>query len=121
MLDSNNYFDKVLLELGFEQNYAKTYNVKNFGPRVIEYVKFESNRSGRRDFLWLCNKLSNCISSVSDNCIDNLRIARLSLTNDDIPAEYKALRGQGCCGFFDRRLINPVTGSVFVVGFNYGH
>lgn len=121
MLDSNNYFDKVLLKLGFEQNYKKTYNVKNFGPMVIEFVKFEGNRAGRRDFLWLCNKLSNCVSSVNDNCIDNLRIAKLNSTNDKLPEAYNEHRNQGCCGFFDRQFINPVTGSVFMLGFNYGH
>jgi len=52
-------------------------------------------------------------------CVDNMRIA-----SADDPVEvlaYEAIRDDGCCGAYDRRLVHPETGKTILVGCNYGH
>lgn len=54
-----------------------------------------------------------------ESCVDNMRIA-----SADDPVEvlaYEAIRDDGCCGTYDRRLVHPETGKVILVGCNYGH
>lgn len=66
----------------------------------------------------LANKLSSAWKTRS--CCDNFRICQ---SNDDkiVTEEYKKLESNGCCGFFDEYIKNPITGNSYWIGFNYGH
>lgn len=80
--------------------------VKSFGLTNDHDIKFISNKFGK-----LYSKY---------DCIDNYRICvsdnQMLKTN-----AYLNIVENGCCGFYDKHIYNPVTGNYFFIGFNYGH
>lgn len=122
MLDARHWFDRELLKMGFPQDYVLTYNQANFGSTVLGLRLFGNTEEDRDDFKWLCNKVQHALRSVGyDGCVDNWRLAKLKYRNDPEPEAYKRARESGCCGSVDFRIVNERTGSIFLLGFNYGH
>lgn len=74
------------------------------------------------DLCWLSNKSGNIYRNLGGqgNCIDNYRICRWSGTGNK-NHKYKLVQDSGCCGFYDCKHRNPVTGNSFLIGFNFGH
>lgn len=52
---------------------------------------------------------------IDDPCVDNYRIYP-----EDKSDEYDEQANTGCCGFHDTEFTGP-SGTVYLVGFNYGH
>lgn len=66
----------------------------------------------------LANRFSKAYKKHS--CCDNYRIC-LSDVNKKVTDQYIAIESQGCCGFFDEYISNPITGNCYWIGFNHGH
>ncbi len=54
---------------------------------------------------------------LDDPCTDNYRLAYLN--NLDEMGNYFNQRDNGCCGYFDRRIV--IGGEEAFIGCNYGH
>ena len=56
---------------------------------------------------------------INDPCVDNCRIARCD--NEIDLKIYEEMRSSGCCGSYDEKWTNEVTGNSYLFGCNYGH
>lgn len=83
----------------------------------VDMIQYYIPEISQQDLTWLCNKAANIYRNLDDGCIDNFRCCR----GDSMSTLYKNVYDRGCCGFSDNIVQNPLTGSVFMVGFNYGH
>lgn len=104
-----------ILEHGSANRFNKTRShnykiyselVKSFGLTNEHDIKFISNKFGK-------------VYSKYD-CIDNYRVClsdKQMLKSDD----YLNIVSNGCCGFYDKHIYNPLTGNYYFIGFNYGH
>ena len=90
-----------------------SYNYNLYADRI----KGKVPNIRKDDLKWLCNKSASIYKSLKDNCVDNYRVC----AGENMSVDYKLQRNSGCCGFCDRKVINPKTGNTFWIGFNYGH
>lgn len=74
--------------------------------------------NNKHDYFWLCNKLASAYKKLAGN-IDNPRV---SISNFGVwSQEYQKRVNVGCCSYYDKEIINPVTNNKFWIGFNYNH
>lgn len=109
-----------LSNAGYSDDYVPGFNVLMNGSFVLNALKI----SNMHDFIWLCNQIGATMSDYNrrgERCIDNYRLSHVQLFTNTYDAHYKCARAQGCCGFHDELLKNPLTGNSFWFGFNYGH
>lgn len=90
-----------------------SYNEKIYADWVQYYIP----EITQQDLTWLCNKAANIYRNLNDGCIDNFRCC----VGESMSQAYKDAYHNGCCGFSDTVVQNPLTGNVFMIGFNYGH
>jgi hypothetical protein len=117
---SQEYHDWMVAHLrrmGVTRGWVAGYNVEMNGKMVLRAIP----DIGYSDWVWLCNQIGSIHKKVY-SCVSNVRLCRTKQGSSDLPtSEYKEAQSRGCCGFFDRMLVNKKTGSVFHYGFNYGH
>lgn len=65
---------------------------------------------------YVVNKISNAVRQRNDINCDNFRIS-VDGQNDE---NYNIIRNNGCCGFFDDKVILK-SGIAVKFGFNFGH
>ena len=65
---------------------------------------------------WLARRMA--VDSADDEYASNFRIARVGNPEDE--QAYAAKKEHGCCGSTDSFVKHP-DGTVFAVGWNYGH
>lgn len=94
----------------------ETYNTKLYGKMVLRYFP----DINEHDYYLLCNKLSKMYKDINDPCNNNWRICK-SENGKDITPEYRERRSSGCCGTYDKKIYNEVTGNTYFIGCNYGH
>ncbi len=82
-----------------------------------DHIQYRIPAINQQDLTWLCNQAGSIYRSLKDNCIDNFRCC----AGDSMSQLYKDAYDNGCCGFYDEVVQNPLTGHVFMIGFNYGH
>lgn len=90
-----------------------SYNSAIYADRIQYYIP----AINQQDLTWLCNKAGNIHQKINDGCVDNFRICR----GESMSELYKTAYDNGCCGYWDEVVQNPLTGSVFMIGFNYRH
>lgn len=119
MLNPTIDLHKVLLDLGYSPDYEPTYSLKVAGAILCECIDFTKIKGADKDIRWLANHFVRVIAKTKDACIDNHRVALV--VDGNIPEDYTKRQDAGCCGFFDRKLVNPHTGNTYIFGFNFGH
>jgi hypothetical protein len=90
-----------------------SYNEKIYAGAVQHFIP----EIQQDDLAWLCNQAGNIYRNLNDGCIDNFRCC----AGDSMSEQYRYSYDNGCCGFSDNIVQNPLTGRVFMIGFNYGH
>jgi hypothetical protein len=124
-----NDFNFTTLEMELEKAYRLKYmkaldvipkvfiNLPSVIDRVQIHQKVKPTDLG--EFLSLLSD-EICKEKLDDYelmCSDNFRLAK-----EDVCEEvrcYKLKRSNGCCGYFDKKII--VNKTAYLVGFNYGH
>lgn len=108
---------RELRRLGFTDDYVVGYNLERNANFVLDHL----SNIGSDDLVWLCNQIGAIFSHGDYSCVDNHRISEAQLFTGEPSAHYKRAQHSGCCGYFDQKLTNRVTGNSFWFGFNYGH
>jgi len=71
------------------------------------------------DSKFLIESMHDALEEVNNNCHDNWRIY---LIGDLVAQEnYEGKVKNGCCGFYDKKIVHPKSKKEYWVGFNYGH
>ncbi len=96
--------------------YKETFNTKIYGKMLLRYFP----DINQHDYLFLSNKLAKIYKDIDDLCKDNFTLCK-SLDNGRPTPDYIEQSKNGCCGRYDKKLHNEVTGNIYYYGFNYGH
>lgn len=121
---------RILLQIGFTEDYIPTHNVLRYGENVIdlftpEVIERETQddlftgtplQRAHKDFLWLCNKI-NKLTNRNKVCTRGWRVCRGHVWSE----RYENLRDWAIQGDFERRhvdkkWVNPVTNTPFSMG-----
>lgn len=95
-----------------------SYNMKLYGYLIKEQLPFWTSK---HDLVWLTNQLGNILRRNKYQCVDNIRVCRAGFIFGHATSKYMERHRQGCCGFFDKKVTNPLTNNSFWIGFNHGH
>jgi hypothetical protein len=79
-------------------------------PRLVEKFGYDDAKKIGTTFQNILKDPDYCYA-------DNFRVAIVG--NKDLEEQYKLLRAEGCCGFYDK--IHEIDGVKYKIGFNYGH
>lgn len=96
-----------------------TFNKRIYANEILNWIP----RVNDHDLAFLCNRAAKIYQKLDDGCVDNFRItrARKILGTWTKSRRYESARDNGCCGYIDQLVHNPLTNHYFFIGFNYGH
>jgi len=71
------------------------------------------------DSKFLIKSMQNALEEINNCCTDNFRFY---LVGDKTQQQkYEGATNNGCCGFYDKKVIHPKSKNIYWIGFNYGH
>jgi len=97
-----------------------SHNMKIYWDSILYFIPNIS----LKDLRWMANKSANIYRDLGGqgSCIDNYRVSRIRLGKIiGSSIKYGRAEDSGCCGFYDQKHRNIVTGNSFLIGFNFGH
>lgn len=92
-----------------------SYNLRLYGREIDQQCPGLAEGERR----WLANQCSKVYKGIEDEYPDNFRVCLL--TDGRTTEDYEQRVANGCCGFADQVVTNPLTGHSFMIGFNFGH
>ena len=90
----------------------------SYNEKIYAHLLNVFEVTNKHDRKLLANKLSKAWKER--DCCDNFRICH---SDDDRTQtiNYKGIQNEGCCGFYDLYVKNPLTNNSYWIGFNHGH
>lgn len=102
---------------------------RKYTPYVCPYAEnWRADMQGRfpEDGRFLIKSLEEAAEKLKINTglgilayPDNIRFCLVG--DEKSENDYQIASSHGCCGFYDKKTINPKTKREFWIGFNYGH